>query len=69
MEWLAVVTMICVGTPDTKFCEKQIKSCIEWVVDQPETKKRGADNEMIAYWFLTNEKAKLSLCKAKFPQQ
>lgn len=43
-------------------CENYIKTCIEWVSDQPQVKEKGFTKGQIALWLIDKD-ARVKVCR------
>lgn len=66
MEFLSMLAMACLINPTLKAkpnCEAYLKTCVEWVVAQPESKARDFDSEKVAAYLLNKSDAHLKICR------
>lgn len=65
MEWLSLITVLCLNKVDADVkrpdCQQHFEKCVNWIYERPETK--GYTKDEIAVWLLSSKKARVTVCK------
>lgn len=64
MEWIAMITLLCSSAQmkSKNDCQAHYKKCVEWIVEQPQSKEKDLSKFEAALWIKGYPKVRKQLC-------